>query len=163
MLLRKNNVLLLFLITLSLFSCDDERVFDEYKNLNGSWKINDTISFNFEQKDTLKPYNLFLNIRSNNDYPYSNLFLIVSLKQPGNSIKTDTLEYEMANPDGSLMGEGFSDIKESKLWYLEKFKFKKPGKYSVTVLQAVRQTGEISGVQDLKGITDLGFRIEKTN
>ncbi len=26
----------------------------------------------------------------------------------------------MAQPDGTLLGEGFSDVKESKLWYLEK-------------------------------------------
>ena len=76
-------------------------------------------------------------------------------------VKTDTLEYLMANPDGSLMGEGFSDIKESKLWYQEGFIFNKKGKYNISISQAVRETGDIEGVQDLKGITDLGFRIEK--
>jgi gliding motility-associated lipoprotein GldH len=162
MLSRKNNILYLVLTAFFFISCDKERVFDEYKKLDGSWKKKDSVQFSFEQKDTIKPYNLFLNIRNNNDYPFSNLFLIVSLKQPDNLIKTDTLEYLMAHPDGSLMGEGFTDLKESKLWYLENFVFKKAGKYQITIQQAVRETGEISGVEDLKGITEIGFRIEKT-
>lgn len=162
MLTRKNKLVYILLVSLFFLSCNKNRVFDEYKNINGSWKKTDTISFSFDHADTIKPYNLFLNVRSNNDYPYRNLYLIVSLKQPDNLVKTDTLEYLMANPDGSLMGEGFSDMKESKLWYQENFIFKKTGKYNISILQAVRETGEVLGVQDLKGITDVGFRIEKT-
>lgn len=161
MLLRKNKFVFILLIALSFMSCDKDRVFDEYKNINGSWKKTDTINFSFEQNDTINPFNLFLNVRSNNNYSYNNIYLIVSLKQPDNLVKTDTLEYLMANPDGSLMGEGFSDVKESKLWYQEGFTFKKQGKYNISITQAVRETGEITGVQDLKGITDIGFRIEK--
>lgn len=161
MLLRKNKFIFISLIALSFMSCDKDRVFDEYKNINGSWKKTDTINFSFEQNDTINPFNLFLNVRSNNNYSYNNIYLIVTLKQPDNLVKTDTLEYLMANPDGSLMGEGFSDVKESKLWYQEGFTFKKQGKYNVSITQAVRETGEITGVEDLKGITDVGFRIEK--
>jgi gliding motility-associated lipoprotein GldH len=107
---------------------------------------------------------LYLNVRNNAEYPFSNLYLIVAMKEPGAEpiIKVDTLEYQMANPDGTLLGEGFSDVKESKLWYLENFKFNKAGTYKVEVVQAVRATGEIEGVADLKGITELGLRIEKT-
>jgi hypothetical protein len=35
------------------------------------------------------------------------------------------------------------------------------GAYKVHIKQAVRQTGKVSGVKELKGITDVGFRIEK--
>jgi hypothetical protein len=37
----------------------------------------------------------------------------------------DTLEYEMANPDGTLMGKGITDTKENKLFYKENFTFPK--------------------------------------
>jgi gliding motility-associated lipoprotein GldH len=89
------------------------------------------------------------------------LFLIVSLNQPNGKVVVDTLEYQMANPDGTLLGTGFSDVKESKLWYKENYSFEKPGKYTLEVEHAVRQTGKVQGVKDLTGITDLGFRIEK--
>jgi gliding motility-associated lipoprotein GldH len=68
----------------------------------------------------------------------------------------------MANPDGTLMGDGWSDIKESKLWYEENFTFPEDGKYKVSIQQAVRQTGKVKGVEVLKGITEIGFRIEST-
>ena len=160
--LKKISSFFIVLIASFFVSCDKERVFDKYENIDGSWKKNDTIKFSFEEKDTIKPYNLFINIRNNNDYPFNNLFLIVTLKQPDNMVKKDTLEYLMTNPDGSLMGEGFSDLKESKLWYQENFIFKKSGTYEVSIQQAVRETGNITGVDDLKGITEVGFRIEKT-
>jgi len=65
----------------------------------------------------------------------------------------------MANPDGSLLGEGFTDIKESKLFYKDKIKLN--GISKVHIKQAVRENGKIPGVAELEGITDVGFRIEK--
>jgi len=37
----------------------------------------------------------------------------------------------------------------------------KSGNYKIHIKQALRQTGKVSGVQKLEGITDVGFRIEK--
>jgi gliding motility-associated lipoprotein GldH len=104
---------------------------------------------------------MYLTLRDNNDYPFNNIFLIVSLDQPNKVTLVDTLEYAMANPDGSLMGDGFTDVKESKLTYKSQFKAQ-AGTYQVRIQQAVRQTGKIPGVTELPGITDVGFRIEKT-
>ena len=160
--LKKTSYILLASVTTLFFSCDKKRVFDQYAKLNGTWSQKDTLSFSFEQKDTVSAYNLFLNIRDNADYPFNNLFVIVKMENPDNEIKVDTLEYAMANPDGTLMGEGFSDIKENKLWYQENFVFKKSGKYKVFVTHALRETGSIIGVEVLPGITEVGFRIEKT-
>jgi len=161
--LKKSNLLFAIGISLLFISCDEKRVFDEYRKLDGSWKKADAIQFVFEQNDTINPYNLFLNIRNNNDYPYNNLYVIVALTQPDSLVKIDTLEYDMAFPDGKLMGEGFSDVKESKLWYQENFKFNKAGTYSIKVTQALRKTGDVSGDLELNGVTEVGFRIEKTN
>ena len=149
------------ILFLSFFSCDKNQVFDEYKEFDGTWKKNKKATFTFEQKDTTAVYNMFLNVRNNNEYPYNNLFLIVSLSQPDGKVLVDTLEYQMANPDGTLIGTGFSDIKESKLWYKENYSFEKAGKYTLEIGHAVRQTGKVQGVQDLEGITELGLRIEK--
>lgn len=151
---------LIVLIAMFLFSCDKERVFDDYKSVGDAWKKDSIVSFSFEQPDTTKLYNLFVNLRGNEKYQFSNLFLIVALEQPGGLTKVDTLQYQMTNPDGTLLGEGFSDIKESKLFYKEKMKFPKLGNYKVRIQQAVRQTGKITGVEELEGITEVGFRIE---
>ncbi|WP_116790259.1 gliding motility lipoprotein GldH [Flavobacterium psychrotrophum] len=156
----KNSLIALSALVL-LVSCDKKRVFDEYKEFDGTWNKDSIASFTYEAKDTMSHYNLFLTTRTNNSYPYSNLFVIVQMEQPGTNItKADTLEYQMANPDGTLMGDGFSDIKESKLWYKEDVRFPKAGTYKFSVQQAVRQSGKVPGVQELDGITEIGLRIE---
>ena len=154
----KNSALLLLVVIL-FSSCDKKRVFDEYKSVGSAWHKDSIVTFNLPELDSTKRYNLFVNLRDNNNYKYNNLFLIVSMEKPNGFTKVDTLEYQMANPDGSLLGDGFSDIKESKLFYKENIQLK--GSLKVHIKQAVRENGKIPGVTVLEGITDVGFRIEK--
>ncbi len=147
------------LMVFFLFSCDKKRVFDDYKSVGNSWDKDSLVSFDLPKLDPKKEYNLFLNLRDNNDYPFNNIFLIVSMSYPDGVTKVDTLEYEMADAEGNLLGDGFSDVKESKLVYKERAKFK-AGKHKVTIKQAARKTGKVAGINKLEGITEVGFRIE---
>lgn len=157
--MRIKNSVVLVLILILFCSCDKKRVFDEYKSVGSAWHKDSVVTFNLPELDSTKRYNLFVNLRDNNNYPYNNLFLIVALEMPNGFTKVDTLEYQMTNPDGSLLGNGFSDIKESKLFYKEKVRFR--GKYKVNIKQALRENGKVPGVTALEGITEVGFRIEK--
>ncbi|MCW2119294.1 gliding motility lipoprotein GldH [Flavobacterium sp. 7A] len=157
--MRIRNSFLLLLMAILLFSCDKKRVFDEYKSVGSAWNKDSIVSFDLPELDSTKKYDVFINIRDNNSYPYNNLFLIVTLEKPNGYTKVDTLEYEMAAPDGSLLGDGFTDIKESKLFYKEGVRFR--GKYKVNIKQAVRESGKVPGVTQLEGVTDIGLRIEK--
>jgi gliding motility-associated lipoprotein GldH len=152
------NSLLVLLIATTLFSCDKKRVFDEYKSVGSAWHKDSIVSFDIPILDSTKNYDVFINIRDNNNYEFNNLFLIVTLEKPNGYIKVDTLEYQMAEPDGTLLGNGFSDIKESKLFYKERVKFQE--KYKISIKQAVRESGKIPGVTQLDGITEVGLRIE---
>lgn len=156
------NSLLLLLAIFAMSSCDKKRVFDEYESVGREWHKDSIVTFNLPEMDSVKNYNLFVNIRNNNDYPFNNIFLIVALDLPNGVTKVDTLEYMMAAPDGTLLGEGFSDYKVNKLFYKENAVFKPAGKYQVSIEQAVRQNGKITGVEALKGISEVGFRIEST-
>ena len=153
----KNSALLLLVVTLFI-SCDKKRVFDEYKSVGSAWNKDSIVTFDLPILDSTKRYNLFVNLRDNDNYKYNNLFLIVSLESPNGYTKVDTLEYQMAEPDGTLLGDGFTDIKESKLYYKENVRFR--GKYKVHIKQAVRENGKVPGVTFLDGITEVGFRIE---
>jgi len=158
--MKIKNSILIILVSLLIFSCDKKRIFDEYKSVGNSWHKDSIITFDLPKLEDSKKYNLFVNVRDNNDYPFDNLFLIVSFEQPNKKIEVDTLEYKMANPDGTLMGDGFSDVKESKLFYKENVAFNLKGNYKIHIQQAVRQTGKVAGVNNLKGITEVGFRVE---
>jgi len=159
----KIKISILFLLVLILVtSCDKKRVFDQYKSVGKEWHKDSVVTFNLPKLDSKKLYNLYVNVRDNDDYPFNNLFLIVSLEMPNHKVKVDTLEYQMTNPDGTLLGDGFSDIKENKLFYKGKEKFTQKGEYKIHIRHANRETGKIEGVTLLPGISDVGFRIEST-
>ncbi len=157
---KLSKILLLLLFVLHV-SCDDNRLFDEYKSLENGWPQKETLTFGFKKPEPNLPCNLFINIVANNDYKFNNIFLIVSLEDPTGFTKVDTLQYDMAYPDGKLMGEGFSDVKENKMWYKENVTFDKKGLYKVHIQHAVREQGKVAGLDQLEGIQRIGFRMEK--
>lgn len=146
----------------TLFACESSPVvFNETKSLQGYWGSEEIIEFTLPELDSLKSYNLFLNVRNTNEYKYNNIFLIVSMEFPHGKTIVDTLEYRMANPDGSWMGSGIGNIKDNKLWYKENVRFFEEGNYVISLSQAVRNNGEVHGVKKLDGIADVGFTIEE--
>ena len=160
--MKIKNSILFILILLLVISCDKKRVFDEYKSVGKTWHKDSIVTFDLPKLDSKKFFDLYVTVRDNDAYPFNNLFLIVSLEQPNRKVKVDTLEYQMTNPDGTLLGDGFSDIKESKLFYKGKVNFTQKGIYKIHIQQATRQTGKIEGIPSLPGISDVGFRIEST-
>jgi len=159
--MRNNSLLFILAFSLVFVSCDSKRVFDEYKSVPNKWHKDSIISFKINPPDSTNAYNLFINLRNTNDYKYSNLFLIVEMDFPHGKTIKDTLEYKMAKPNGELLGSGFSNVKENKLWYKEQVVFTEAGEYVVKIQHAMRENGKVYGVTDLDGITDIGFRIEK--
>lgn len=147
-----------------LVSCDKNRVVDRYASLpNQQWHKDSIVSFTFNAPDTVQTYNLFINLRNNSDYRYSNLFLIANMNFPNGRVISDTLEYRMAEPSGEWLGTGFGEIKENKLWYKENIRFTEDGEYRIDLQQAMRRSGDPEGIEDLEGITEVGFRIETTD
>ena len=88
-----------------LSSCDSKRIFDEYQSVPNEWHKDSVISFNVTPPDSIQSYNLFVNIRNTNAYKFNNLFLIVEMAYPHGKTIKDTLEYQMAQPNGKLLGE----------------------------------------------------------
>jgi len=150
-----------FLVMVLFISCDSNTVFSESRSLTGEWNKDETIVFNIPQLDSLKKYDVFLNLRNTNDYRFNNMFLIVSIDFPHGKTITDTLEYKMANPDGTWLGSGIGNIKENKLWYREKVSFLEKGNYKLRINHAVRNNGIVEGVTNLEGVTDIGYSIEE--
>lgn len=122
--------------------------------VNNTWAKNKAQTFTFEIKDAQQPKNIIFVVRNNNDYPYSNLRLISVLKQDKNKVlKTDTLNYILAKPNGEWVGSGFGDTKETEFQYKLNYRFPANGKYSLEVKQAMRK-------DILPGIEDLGIKID---
>lgn len=153
-----------FLLVVFMVSCDGRTVKSDYSpTQNGVWNKDSVLKFSFEELDTLKKYNMFINVRNDGTYPYSNLFLIADLQFPNGDVLRDTLEYEMSKPDGKWLGTGYGSLKENKLWYKENVVFPTSGVYNLEISHAMRKNGQVNGIIELEGITDVGYLIEKSN
>ena len=159
--MQQSRVVLFFLMLCFAFvGCDSKRVFDTYQSVPNAWHKDSVVSFNISPPDSTNAYNLFVNLRNTNAYKFNNIHLIVEMVFPHGKTVTDTLEYRMALPSGKLLGAGYMDVKESKLWYKEQVIFEESGEYKVNIQHAMRENGKVNGVVNLEGVTDVGFRIE---
>lgn len=162
--IRKNNFSIIVFVMILITSCDSKSDFNQYKTIiNASWEANQKVDFQFIINDPISKRNLFINLRNNKDYQFSNLYLIAELNFPNGTKVVDTLQYEMTDVTGKFLGSGFSDIKENKLFYKEAKAFPVSGEYTFSIYHAMRKNGQVDGVQFLEGITDVGFSIEKIN
>ena len=157
---RVNKIISIIFIFICI-SCDSNKKYDTYQSIKNSvWKLEEPVVFEVDIQDTISQQNVFLNVRTDSKYPYRNLFIISKMTLPNGAILKDTLEYEMADAFGNWLGDGITDVKDNKLYYLENYKFTKKGTYIFEFYQAIRNRGEINGLKELKGVTDVGLRIE---
>ncbi|HLV63154.1 gliding motility lipoprotein GldH [Galbibacter sp.] len=158
-----NRFAALWLIMILLSSCNNANmVYGDYKELSDGWDKGQSVVFEFPAPDSTQTYDVFINLRNNEDYPFSNLFLIVNMNFPNGKVVADTLQYEMAKASGEWLGQGFSSLKENKLFYKEHIVFPELGSYQIAIQHAMRKNGDVEGVTTLEGITDVGIRIEKS-
>ena len=156
----RNIFVALFLLVVCS-ACESNTVWSDTQSIELAWDKQEVVSFIIPTMDSLKNYNVFINLRNTNDYPFNNVFLIASIEFPHGKTITDTLEYKMAYPNGQWMGKGIGNVKENKLWLRENIQFPENGNYNITLTQAVRNNGETEGVSKLLGITDVGISIEE--
>ena len=157
------KVLLILSFAVITLACNVDLVKSGYHATDdGVWNKEDTIAFSFSGMDTVQKHDMFINIRNDATFGYSNLFLITELEFPTGETIKDTLQYEMALPDGTWLGKGLGGIKENKLWYKENIVFPSNGVYKLRISQAMRKNGKVEGIVNLQGITDVGYQIEKS-
>ena len=158
------SIYAVMMVFLLMASCDTKIIKSEYKSLdNGVWNKDEVIQFSFNELDTVQKHDVFINVRNDDTFPFSNLFLIAAMTTPEGEVFKDTLEYTMAEPDGTWLGKGMGNIKENKLWYKENIVFPSPGVYIIEISHAMRKNGNVSGIVGLQGITDVGVEVTKSN
>lgn len=161
---NSKRLILILGILVAFVSCDSNSVFDQYISLKkNSWLLTDSLDFKVTINDTISRNNVYINIRNNREYQFSNLYLITRFDFPNGKKIVDTLQYEMTDKNGKFLGKGISEIKHSKLILKENIIFPISGQYSISIWQSMRRNGEINGVNKLHGVTDVGLRIEKVN
>ena len=151
----QNLCFLTISIILFFGSCDSKRFYEENKSIEKSvWHSSNKVMFNIMINDISSSYSFFLNIRNTGDYPFSNLFLFMKTTYPDGRITRDTIECTLADNEGKWLGSGVSDIKFNRLLFHKGVRFPQKGNYGFELVQGMR-------ISDVKGISDIGIRLEK--
>lgn len=144
---------MLLLLPLLALSCDSNRIYEENFSIeNSTWHADDIKEFSFEITDTMSALDLFINLRTTTDYPYSNLYIFLYSSYPDGYKDKDTLEFVLARPDGKWLGESSGTIVENQILISRGGRFRVPGKYTFRIQQAMRE-------EELGEIVDVGFRV----
>lgn len=153
---KLNNIPFLFAL-IFLVSCDNNKVYDEYIEVETSgWNAADTLAFEIELNSTNGDlFDFLIGLRNNNEYLYSNIFLFVELENPQGITQIDTLQYLVAEPNGKWKGAGIGAIKHNLFKYKES-QVLEDGLYKIKITHGMRS-------ELLHGIEDIGLRIESVN
>lgn len=139
-----------------IVSCDRKRVFESYIKLDKKgWNKDSVVVFHIQLKDTTRNHNLYVNIRNKGTYPYSNLWLFLTIGSPDGTMRTDTVEFSLAEPSGRWKGSGIGGLHDNQILYKSSVYFPRKGQYIFKIKQGMRDNV-------LQGIRDIGIRIEKT-
>jgi gliding motility-associated lipoprotein GldH len=152
-------VVFVSLVAASIYSCNRKIVFSDYRALKGAkWHQDSVLRFDMTVPDSTKIYNLYLNVRNEGRYGYSNLWLFVKIVPPKGKVLNDTIELSLANPEGKWLGSGLGDIYDMKYPYKQTTIFPSAGYYRFEVRQGMRTEDGI-----LRGIRDFGITLDKAN
>lgn len=140
-----------------LSSCNLNLVFEQYQPVDQrNWNKDSLLIFNIPITDTTSNHNLFVSVRNDVNYSYSNLWLFITIEQPDGERLDDKFEMTLADPSGKWLGKGFGGIKTREVIFRSNVFFPVSGDYKISITQGMRE-------DVLKGISDVGIRIEKAN
>lgn len=145
--------LLFLFVGLIFFSCDGDRVFEEFQSIpNQNWSVSDTIQFDLSGLKA--PGNRHLvGLRFTDEYPFTNAYMKLLAKDSlGGVLQEELINVLLFDPkSGVPFGKGFGNTHT----HYDTLNFKlNEGVHSVNILQYMRQ-------DELQGIESVGFKILK--
>jgi len=138
----------------AFMGCGPEAVYSEQFEVDGAgWLASEELAFNWTVEDTLERYDFFVDLRHDQTYPFSNIYLFLEFTFPNGKIARDTLGCDLADERGQWYGSGFGNLVDHRIGFREATQFPLTGSYQMTLRHAMR-------TDPLPGISDVGFRLE---
>lgn len=139
---------------LAFSGCGPEAVYSEQFELDArGWEASEELTFSWNVGDTLARYDFFVDLRHDQTYPFSNIYLFLEFTFPNGKIARDTLGCDLADERGQWYGTGFGNLVDHRIGFREATQFPLSGPYRMTLRHAMR-------TDPLPGISDVGFRLE---
>ena len=151
------NVLPLFVLCCTLFSCREIDLFEKNISIpDMRWYNNFNSIGTFEIKDTTSTYNVYLVLRHTDAYLYNNIWLNVGLQSPGQ----DAMQYQKINIILGNDAQGWDGVGMNDIWEVRKLlsgepkRFIKSGQYNFSITQLMRDN-------PLLQIISIGMSVQK--
>lgn len=153
--MRKKTTLALLFIAFVFTGCIHINLYEKQVPIPAQeWRYDFSPEFNFEIKDTVSTFLLYVVIRHTDMYQFNNLWLRIGTQPPGDTMSFQNLNLQLASGN-RWEGLGVNDIYEvRKLISPGPIPFRKAGEYTFNVSQIMREN-------PLKYILDVGIRLEK--
>jgi gliding motility-associated lipoprotein GldH len=152
------NRIWIIILLLNFSSCNNAEILKFYDFDNG-WDKNEVLTFNFPKKIESKAKDVFFVLRHNNNYPYSNIFLITELKNPTNQAIIDTFEFRLAQANGEWLGDKKISMIEHKLLFKEGLELGESD-FSLEVRTSMRSNNKSDEIEKLDGVINFGILID---
>lgn len=152
----RNSFALAGIFSLVILStgCNTGTVFDASTEIpKEGWHYKNRVRFEPVIEDTTYTYDIVIHLRTSQDYPFSNLFLLIHSISPDNDTITRRKELTLALPDGKWLGKGKGPLVTFEIPVAENQRMKK-GKYVFELEQNMR-------TNTLKEVVDIGIRLQK--
>lgn len=151
----KTAILIIILLVTVAPGCSRNTLYTDVTGIpSEEWSLNNVVEFKPEMTDTSSICNITFSIRTGASFPFRNIWLFINTVSPSGKSITDTLQYNLADEKGKWYGHGFGDIHELELPFRTGIYFPEKGTYTFKIRHGMR-------VETLKGVYDLGLRIEK--
>lgn len=138
-------------------SCGNSAMYDRVVDMPGEqWNRDSVLTFEVPVTDTTNSYDILFCNRITGQYPYSNMFLFITIIAPDRTHQTDTLECLLADKRGKWLGKGFGNVWTNSVTYKRNIIFPESGTYTFYIEQAMR-------IENLQHVLDAGLKIEKAN
>lgn len=155
-LLYSNNLYKICTLFFIFSACQHTLSYEKYIPVGGgSWNSRQKLFFPVEIKDTSVLYNIYVNVRNTDDYPFSNLWLNIGTRFPDNQSFEKRINLTLADSAGKWMGQPQGDLYDERILIQKSAYFQKPGAYTFSLEQIMRQ-------DPVPGILAVGLRVENT-
>ncbi len=146
---RKLSLLLLAALALVFSACNNDVVFQAGKDFeNADWNKDSMVVFNYMATDTTGIYDIIVDVRNQDDYPYQNFWLFVNSFSPDGRVYRDTLDCILADNYGRWIGRGAGSLHQLPVSYMQRIQFPIKGNYRFELVQGMRDD-TIHGISDI--------------
>lgn len=128
------------LFSLIYAGCNDDTIFQKKIEIRKEgWSYDDRLIFDFTIEDTLKKYNLLLDVEHNGDYGFQNLYVRFHTTYPSGETKTQTVSLELADKRGLWNGKCRGNTCTVEIPLQVNATFKEKGTYRIAIEQYMRK------------------------